>query len=266
MSGQPSYQQRCAQAKHARSYCNPTPTEEKYNIDIVRFKKEYPTTPNKVFQSRYRISKSVVSNLAHKHHLKKAPEYINPGGFKKGSNPWNAGRVGVCHPGSVKTHFPKGHLPSNTLFDGAITIRNERDFKTGHKRKTLMIRVRVASWEYLQRKIWADANGPIPPKHCVRFIDGDPMHCDLSNLELISMAENARRNHNYKKSGISLKAYWEEGTSDKHIASYIVGANIKLQQYLINKRPDIIEAKRAQLLLNRNIKNHGCKTETQKSA
>lgn len=52
----------------------------------------------------------------------------------------------------------------------------------------------VKVWPLLHRHYWEQANGTIPPKHIVSFIDGNRANCVLENLELISMAENARRN------------------------------------------------------------------------
>jgi hypothetical protein len=42
--------------------------------------------------------------------------------------------------------------------------------------------------------MWEQANGPIPAKHIVRFIDGNTMNLQISNLECIPMSENANRN------------------------------------------------------------------------
>jgi hypothetical protein len=41
---------------------------------------------------------------------------------------------------------------------------------------------------------WEQANGPIPAKHIVRFIDGNTMNLELSNLECIPMNKNMTRN------------------------------------------------------------------------
>lgn len=54
-------------------------------------------------------------------------------------------------------------------------------------------------WPLLHRHIWEQAHGPIPPKHIVVFIDGNRANCVLENLELISMADNARRNSMWTK-------------------------------------------------------------------
>jgi hypothetical protein len=42
--------------------------------------------------------------------------------------------------------------------------------------------------------VWEQHNGPIPPKHIVAFKDRNRANCAIENLELMSMADNARRN------------------------------------------------------------------------
>ena len=38
----------------------------------------------------------------------------------------------------------------------------------------------------MHRVVWEQHHGPIPPKHVVRFKDGNTMNWDISNLEMIS--------------------------------------------------------------------------------
>lgn len=53
----------------------------------------------------------------------------------------------------------------------------------------------TGAWPLLNRIVWEAHHGrPIPPKHIVKFKDGDRSNCDPDNLELISMADNCRRN------------------------------------------------------------------------
>jgi hypothetical protein len=52
----------------------------------------------------------------------------------------------------------------------------------------------VRGWPLYSRWLWEQHHGPIPPKHIVTFKDGDRAHCVIENLELLSMADNARRN------------------------------------------------------------------------
>lgn len=46
----------------------------------------------------------------------------------------------------------------------------------------------------LNRAIWEEHNGPVPPKHLVYYRDGNPNNLSPGNLGLMSMNENARRN------------------------------------------------------------------------
>ena len=49
-------------------------------------------------------------------------------------------------------------------------------------------------WPLLNRHVWQQHNGPIPECHIVVFRDRDRANCAIENLELISMADNMRRN------------------------------------------------------------------------
>ncbi len=59
----------------------------------------------------------------------------------------------------------------------------------------------VKAWPLLNRWIWKQAHGPIPPGYKIAFIDGDRGNCEPENLEIISEAEMMRRNsvHNLPK-------------------------------------------------------------------
>lgn len=112
--------------------------------------------------------------------------------IKKGHIPHNKGkkmtpemREKVKH-----TFFNKDRMPHNTKErDGIITIR--KDVKgTPYK----YIRVSLGIWKQYHRHRWEMFRGPIPKGMVLRFIDGDTMNTKLSNLELITRAENAVRN------------------------------------------------------------------------
>ena len=49
-------------------------------------------------------------------------------------------------------------------------------------------------WPLLQRQVWQEHNGPIPPQHVVVFQDGNRANCAIENLECIHRKELARRN------------------------------------------------------------------------
>ncbi len=44
-------------------------------------------------------------------------------------------------------------------------------------------------WMPYNRYVWEQANGEIPSSHVIRYIDGDTLNCELSNLECISRGE-----------------------------------------------------------------------------
>lgn len=49
-------------------------------------------------------------------------------------------------------------------------------------------------WPLLNRYLWEQAHGPIPPGHSVLFKDGNRQRCVIENLELVSRADLMRRN------------------------------------------------------------------------
>ena len=124
--------------------------------------------------------------------------------FAKGHVPWNAGTVGITgkHPNTKKTQFKKGHLPHNTKRNGAITIRNDN---RGVPQK--MIRVSLGKWVPLARYKYEQYVEPIPKGHVIRFLDGDTMNCEPSNLECVSKRLNMLINskHSYTRGQAEVK-------------------------------------------------------------
>lgn len=122
--------------------------------------------------------------------------------FKKGHVPENKGKrqVEFMSPEAIertkKTRFTKGHLPHNTKSDGKITIRQDHQSRSGRFYK--WIRLSKGKWQMLSHYVWEQANGPIPEGHMIWFKDGNSLNCDLSNLEMITNAENMLRNSRHK--------------------------------------------------------------------
>jgi hypothetical protein len=151
--------------------------------------------------------------------VKKSPEFDasqESGRLKKGQSRGTA------------FQFPKGHVPANkglrrpgwapgrmreTQFGkGQRSGMAARNWKPIGAIRTdpegyLRIKIREAEhgteatgfgntkvWPLLNRHIWEQHHGPIPPKHIVLFKDGNRQNCAIENFELISMADNARRN------------------------------------------------------------------------
>lgn len=123
--------------------------------------------------------------------------------FPKGHSPFNKGKRGLMKPNVCS--FKKGHKPKNTKHDGAISIRQKKG-DPPYK----FIRLAESKWVLLHRHLWEQANGPIPKGHVLRFINGNTMDCELSNLMLVPMSENMRLNANYYKTSESMKAHWDK--------------------------------------------------------
>lgn len=112
--------------------------------------------------------------------------------FSKGHVPVNKGKPmsEQTRQKVARTWFPKGNLPANTApKDGTITIRTD---KTGRKYK--FIRIAIGKWVPLHQYRWEQRRGPIPAGMHLWFKDGNSLNCTMKNLELVTRAENIRRN------------------------------------------------------------------------
>jgi hypothetical protein len=104
-------------------------------------------------------------------------------------------------------------------------------------------------YDTLAHITWFLNYGPIEKGMKIIHMDGNTLNCNIENLAKYTAAECAKFN--------------AEQLNDNYILGRITWGVRKLRKFI---PPELIEAKRAQLLLNRSIINHGCKTETQKSA
>lgn len=174
--------------------------------DRTTIEKLYPHHSTRSIAERLGLSERTVYNWAYNLGLKKSPEYmkntlsrlarnLQESGkahrFKKGDAPANKGRKmdASLYAKCSRTMFKAGHLPANTLHDGAETIRND---KNGHQ--YYWVRITLGKWMPKHIKLWQDANGPIPKGYNVVFRDGNTLNCVLENLECISNAELMTRN------------------------------------------------------------------------
>lgn len=121
--------------------------------------------------------------------FQKNRKYCEKHQFKKGQVSWNKGKKGLFT-SNAKTKFKKGDKPHNTKYDGFISTHVSN--KDGKRYQYLRLGER--KWVLLHRYIWEQANGPIPKGMIITFKDGNELNADLSNLELISKAENMKRN------------------------------------------------------------------------
>lgn len=124
------------------------------------------------------------------------------GWYRKGRPPGNKGKKleeYVNDPERIKeirrrilpTTFKKGHRPANEVPVGTITVNAD-----GYKQiKVSMKGDQWERWKMLHRYVWEQHNGPIPEDMMVSFKDGDHLNCDISNLMLITKAENSMLTH-----------------------------------------------------------------------
>lgn len=125
----------------------------------------------------------------------------------------------------IAYRYPRGHVPANKgkrMPGWAPGRMRETQFKKGQANHNLMALgterlidgyryVKVAAvmyvpytvnWKPLHILNWERANGrPLPAGHCLWFRDSNRLNVEAANLELITRAENMRRNtvHNYPK-------------------------------------------------------------------
>lgn len=180
---------------------------------IAALRRLYPTTPGVQIAEQLGRRVSTIYAMANKLCLKKDPELVreqsrqamknpNHGGrkhcFPKGHVPKNKGKKGYHVGGrAVLTQFKPGQKPHTTLPIGTV-----RAGKDGY----LCIKIddqgyHPKDWRPLHQLIWISTNGPIPAGHLVTFKDGNKRNFAETNLVLMSMADNARRNsiHNLPK-------------------------------------------------------------------
>lgn len=118
------------------------------------------------------------------------------GYFPKGHVPANKGKKmpAEVYAKAAPTMFRSGQQPLNTdpigtekmLSDGYVWIKLDDKPKVP----------KGENWIQKHRKIWQDANGPIPEGYLIIFLDGDHMNFDIKNLACVSRAQHARLNQN----------------------------------------------------------------------
>ena len=111
--------------------------------------------------------------------------------FEKGHVSHNKGKKGWFPKGSERTRFKKGHRPPNYM-----PVGSEAMVADGY------IKVKVAEpnkWKLKHVLEWEKHYGKIPRNHCIMFKDGDRTNCHISNLVMITRAENAIMNHQHMR-------------------------------------------------------------------
>lgn len=175
----------------------------------------YPDQPMAALQALLERSAAAIYNRARALGLSKSAEYLagphacrlrrgdNTGAasrFQPGHRPWNAGKKGWKAGGrSAETRFKPGSL-NGSAAQRLQPLGAERITKDGiRQRKIREDGPPQRRWKAVHTILWEEAFGPIPTGHIVVFRDRNRSNIQLDNLELITRAENCRRNtiHRY---------------------------------------------------------------------
>jgi hypothetical protein len=192
---------------HPKNQKAMTPKQGQYLIDA------FPNTDTKIIAKKLNLTPSQVYNRAYCLGLKKDKQYmadlllreaekLKVSGakwrFKKGHVSANKGqKMSTDLYEKVKpTMFKKGHSPHNEKYDG-----HEVYTKDGY----IKVRISKGNYQLKHRVVWEQHNGKLPKGMIIVFKDKNKLNCTIENLELISMAENMRRNtiHRYPEEIIS---------------------------------------------------------------
>lgn len=203
-----------ARAQHAST--KPTSKRREWSKDEQQLLALlYPDTPMPELVRRFGRAERAIYSKAAALGLSRSAEYLasehacrlrkgdNVGvehRFKKGHASWNAGLKGWKAGGrSAETRFKAGTVNGRAA---------QLEKPVGHERVTedgiLQRKIRADGplhkrWQSVHEIIWEEHHGPRPAGHLVVFKDGNRRNFQIENLELISRAENCRRNsiHRY---------------------------------------------------------------------
>lgn len=181
--------------------------------DLRVLRRLYPHNPSAWIAGQLGRTVNSINGQADRYGLKKDPAYkalawrqcglnAKDAGrayqFKKGQVPANKGtrRPGWA-PGRMReTQFRKGNvngmakrllqpIGATRLIDGYLYVKFAAVPNVAY----------TVNWKPVHILEWERENGrPVPPGHIVSFRDRDRTHITIENLELITMADNVRRN------------------------------------------------------------------------
>lgn len=162
-----------------KANCNSMPTRH-----IAKQLKLWPSSVRSYMQRNgLTVSKESMQQFRELSYYK--PGHKNPNKGKKQYEFMKPEAIAALKPNLFKT----GQIPANALHDHAITIRKA---KTGKFYK--FIRTAPGKWLHLHLYNWQQAGKKVPAGYVVTMKDGNTLNPDISNLELISRAENLARN------------------------------------------------------------------------
>ncbi len=181
--------------------------------DHKRLRSLYPHISTKKVAAILGRSVSSINGQAAKLGLKKTAEYMaspsacrlrhgdNVGAafrFKPGHVPANKGlrRPGWSVGRMAETQFKKGNRPHSYLPVGTIKANADGYLrvKISDAPEPLGARgAKSANWEFVHKRVWEAAHGPVPKGHRIWWKDGNHNNCSLENLELLSDKKHMAR-------------------------------------------------------------------------
>lgn len=167
----------------------------------------YPDTPMPQLIQRFNREDRAIYSKATSMGLKRSAEYLasehacrlrkgdNSGSahrFKPGNAAWNKGMKGL-QIGGEATRFRKGNKPHTWVPIGTEQIRD------GYLWRKVTDQGGRHDWNQVHVMLWEEHQGPVPAGMILVFRDRNKQNIQIDNLELITRAENMRRNtiHRY---------------------------------------------------------------------
>ena len=158
------------------------------------------------------MSKTTITGIVQRLGLHKTREWIAERARLRSSDPNHGGRATRFQVGGVSPN--KGRKIEEWMSPEGIVNSSKTRFKKGRPSQNIKpvgservnvdgyIEVKIAEpnkWRQKQRVVWEAAHGPVPADSIVSFIDGNKQNCELSNLRVMTRADNLRRTslHNY---------------------------------------------------------------------
>lgn len=179
---------------------------------IALLKKHYPDTRTRELVILCGHSQSSIYGTATKLGIKKSKEAIRRFAREEMTDPNHKGRHHFFVKGQIPANkgvrrpgWAPGRMAETQFKKGATNLRWKDEYPVGSLRLNtdgyvdMKVREGLRAWRQFHRVLWEDAHGPIPKRHILIFKDGDHFNIELANLEMITLAENMRRNtiHNY---------------------------------------------------------------------
>lgn len=222
----------------------------------------YPSTLTSEIAEHFGCPIYSIHSVAARLGLKKDVDFLRKVSAEKMADPNHPGR---------KFHFKKGHTPGNKgkkqieyLSPETIAKCRATCFQKGHRPKNhkpvgyerisvdgyIEVKVREPNvFKLKHRIVWEAHNGPIKRGENIQFRDGNSLNYNIENLYMITRNEQMKQN----SGAVNLP--------DSMVAAYLSGSRSKRDYALLKelkKHPELLDLKRKQLLLNREIKkNHG---------